>query len=106
MSLLRTSIEIGSGVDDYDLPIEIKYSIHPGCKTTSASPAEETTAEIESIVVIDAQGRRHEAGWLCDLLADDEDLLSLCILDWQEDCVAQEEYRAEAIREERMLGDR
>lgn len=104
MNKLRTTLELSTGgLDDYSLPVEIAYSVYPGCAQTQVSPAEPASATIESITVIEADGTRVKADWLVGILECDDELMSLCLLDWREDCIAQEEYRAEARREDQML---
>lgn len=104
MATLRTTLELNTGgLDDYSVPVEVAYSVYPGCSATSLTPAEEASATLESIVVIEANGTRVNADWLVGILECDEELLNLCLLDWQEDRIAAEEYRAEARREDAML---
>lgn len=105
MRKFRTTIELNTGgLEDYSVPVEIVYSVCPGFpKATSVSPPEEATAVLESITVIEANGNRVKADWLIGILECDEELLNLCLLDWQEDEIAAEEYRAESRREDAML---
>jgi hypothetical protein len=104
MNKLRTTLELNTGgLADYSIPVEVAYSVYPGCAQTSMTPAEDAAATIESITVIEADGTRVNADWLVGLLECDEELLNLCMLDWNEDRIAAEEARAEALREERML---
>lgn len=106
MSTLRTTVDLNSGDTAYEVELHVEYSIHPGCRATSLTPAEETTATIDDIHVISRDGETYHTDWLANLLADDPDLLALCIEHDADEHAAQAEYRAEAIREERMLGDR
>lgn len=107
MARLRTTIEINTGgLDDYSVPVEIAYSFRPGFQATYTQPGEADTVSLEGITVIDSAGGRHGADWLIGILENDEELLSLCALDHEEGRIAAEEYRAEAAREERLLGDR
>lgn len=103
MRTVRTTIDLNTGgLEDYEVEIEIAYTVYPGCRATSLTPAEEPTATIGAIVVI-AGGKHYAADWLADMLSDDEELLGFCLLDWEEDRAAQAEYRAEAIRDDRMM---
>lgn len=104
MNKLRTTLELNTGgLSDYSIPVEVAYSVYPGCAQTSVTPAEEAAATIEGITVIEANGTRITADWLVGVLECDEELLNLCLLDWREDRIAAEEYRAEARREDAML---
>lgn len=104
MATLRTTLELNTGgLDDYSIPVEIGYSVYSGCAQTSLTPAELASVTLESITVIEADGTRVKADWLVGILECDEELLNLCMLDWQEDRIAAEEYRAEARREDAML---
>lgn len=105
MSKLATTIEIGSGLADYEIEIEIGYRIHPGDRGSHYQPATEATAEIEDVTIIASDGTKYPAPWLADLLVDDEEMLSLCLLDGDERAEDAAEYRAEARREARLLGD-
>lgn len=104
MSDLRTTIEIGSGLSDYEVEIEVEYTVHRGCAQTQTQPGEDDSIEITEVRVVHG-GMTYGAPWLLDLLADDEEITSLCMLDAIEERQAQAEYRAEARREALMLGD-
>lgn len=105
MNIIRTSIEIGSGVTDYEVEIDVQYAVHRGCAQTHTQPGEDDTVEIEAIAIIDRSGKAIPADWLHDLLVDDEELIGLCEQDAIEERAAQAEYRADARREDRLLGD-
>lgn len=105
MTILRTTIEIGSGLADYEAEIEVCYRIHPGDKGSYYQPPSEATAEIEDVSIIAPDGTKYPAPWLADMLAEDEEMLSLCLLDADERAEDAAEYRAEAKRETRLLGD-
>ena len=105
MTTFRTTIEIGSGLADYEAEIEVSYRIHPGYRGSYYQPPEDATAEIEDIAILASDGTKFPAPWLADLMAEDEELLALCMLDAEESAQDAAEYRAEAKREERMLGD-
>lgn len=102
---LRTDIEIGSGLSDYEVEIEVEYTVHRGCAQTHTQPGEDDSVEILRITVIDDTGARHNADWLVPLMADDEELVANCEQDAIEDQWAAEEYRAESRREARLLGE-
>lgn len=106
MSKLTTAVEIGSGLADYEVEIEVGYRIHPGDRGSYYQPPSEATAEIEDVTIIAADGAKYPAPWLADLLADDEEILSLCFLDAQERAEDAAEHSAEARREDRMLAER
>lgn len=105
MSRLHTTIEIGSGLADYEAEIEVDYRIHPGDKGSYYQPPSDATAEIEAVSIIAPDGTKYPAPWLADMLCDDEEVLSLCLLDTAERYEDAMEQRAEAKREARMLGD-
>lgn len=105
MATVRTSVEIGSGLSDYEAEIDVEYRIHPGFKGTYYQPPEEASAEIIAVTIIADDGTKYPAPWLADMLCDDEEVLSLCLLDTAERYEDAMEQRAEAKREERMLGD-
>lgn len=104
-SNLRTTIDISTGgLSDYELEIEIEYSVYPGCAQTFLTPAEPASATIKKIRVPGGPTSYWtDSGFLGDLLQDDEELLNLCLLDWQESRIAAEDDRADAMREEQML---
>lgn len=104
MSAFTTTIEIGSGLADYEVEIEVGYRIHPGDRGSYYQPPEEATAEIEDISIL-SNGTKFPAPWLAELVAQDEEILALCMLDAEERHQDAAEYRAEAQREARMLGD-
>lgn len=101
MMYLDTTIELGSGLQDYDLDIRVQYTFYQGRDQTLTEPAEPAHCAIcaifakagDKMVVID---------WPAELYEDDE-LLALCMLDYEEMCERNEEDRADSIREERML---
>ncbi|MBO9602578.1 MAG: hypothetical protein J7496_08730 [Novosphingobium sp.] len=102
--ILRTEIEINTGgFQDYSVPVVIDYTYQAGCSATYTQPGEADTVSLNSIKVIDAAGKSHDSDWLIDLLCDDDELLSLCALDWQEAQQDAAEYRAEARREDAEL---
>ena len=105
MSSLRTTLSIGSGLDDYEIEIVVDYSITPGFAGSYHQPPEPASAEILAVAVIDSLGKSHPAPWLCDLLSDDEEMLSLCLVDEAERSEYAAELRAESQREARMFGD-
>lgn len=105
MATVRTSVEIGSGFYDYEVEIDVEYRIHPGFKGTYYQPPEEASAEIIAVTIIAEDGTKYPAPWLADMLCDDEEVLSLCLLDEAERYEDAMDQRAEAKREERMLGD-
>ncbi len=105
MATVRTSVEIGSGLSDYEAEIDVEYRIHPGFKGTYYQPPEEASAEIIGVTIIAEDGTKYPAPWLADLLVEDEEILSLCLLDADERHQDALEARAEAKREERWLGD-
>lgn len=105
MTTLRTTIEIGSGLADYEAEIEVSYRIHPGDDGSYYQPPSEAIAEIEDVSIIAPDGKKYPAPWLADLLVEDEEILSLCLLDGEERAQDAAEYRAEAEREARLLGD-
>lgn len=105
MATVRTSVEIGSGLSDYEAEIDVEYRIHPGFKGTYYQPLEEASAEIIAVTIIADDGTKYPAPWLADMLCDDEEVLSLCLLDEAERYEDAMDQRAEAKREERMLGD-
>ena len=104
MAKLTTAIEIGSGVSDYEAEIRVEYRHYAGCGPSRDHPGDDPETEILKLEVKHGD-QWIEPDWLAELLADDEEILSLCALDWQEERVAVEEYRAEA-RAERMWEDR
>lgn len=105
MTKLRTTIEISTGgLDDYSVPVEIEYRYIAGCSATYTKPGEADTVQIEAITVIEANGDRYGADWLIGILEDDAELLGMIGLDWNERREYALEQRADAIREERMLG--
>lgn len=105
MATVRTSVEIGSGLSDYEAEIDVEYRIHPGFKGTYYQPPEEASAEIIAVTIIADDGTKYPAPWLADMLCDDEEVLSLCLEDAAERYEDAMDQRAEAKREERMLGD-
>ena len=105
MSVLHTTVEIVSCLAEYDLPVDVEYTYHPGRSQTSVDPAEPASCEITGVAVVDAAGTRHPAPWLCDLLSDDEEMLSLCELDADERAMNAADDRADAAREDRALRD-
>lgn len=105
MSSLRTTLSIGSGLYDYEIEVVIDYSVSPGFAGSYHQPPEPASAEILAVAVIDSHGKSHPAPWLCDLLADDEEMLSLCLVDDDERAEYAAEQRADAKREAMMLGD-
>lgn len=105
MTTVRTSVEIGSGLSDYEVEIDVEYRINPGFKGTYYQPPEEASAEIIAVTIIAEDGTKYPAPWLADMLCDDEEVLSLCLLDTAERYEDAMDQRAEAKREERMLGD-
>lgn len=105
MGCLRTTIEIGSGLADYEAEIEVDYRIHPGDKGSYYQPPSDATAEIEAVSIIAPDGTKYPAPWLADLLVEDEEILSLCLLEADERHQDALEARAEAKREDRWLGD-
>lgn len=105
MGSFTTTIEIGSGLADYEAEIEVSYRIHPGDRGSFYQPPSDATAEIEDVSIIASDGKKYPAPWLADLLVEDEEVLALCMLDAEERHQDAAEYRAEAQREARMLGD-
>ena len=105
MGSFTTTIEIGSGLADYEAEIEVSYRIHPGDRGSYYQPPEEATAEIEDITILASDGTKFPAPWLADLMAEDEEILALCMLDAEERHQDAAECRAEAKREARMLGE-
>ncbi|MGN6290359.1 MAG: hypothetical protein ACTHNA_13985 [Sphingopyxis terrae] len=105
MATVRTSVEICSGLSDYEAEINVEYLIHPGFKGTYYQPPEEASAEIIAVTIIAEDGTKYPAPWLADMLCDDEEVLSLCLVDEAERYEDAMEQRAEAKREARMLGD-
>lgn len=105
MAKLITSVEILTGDTGYDVPVEVHYTRYDGCRETLEQPAEQASVEIGEVRAIDAGGKSHDAPWLTDLLSDDEDLRALCMEDWADAAEYAADQRADAIREDRMLGD-
>ncbi len=99
MSILRTSIIINSGSEDYDVPIEVEYRHYKGCPPTLEHPGDHPETSILSITVISANGKRHSAEWLQELMEYDDELIELIQQDWEEDQDAAAEYRAEMRRD-------
>lgn len=101
MMYLDTTIELGSGLQDYDLDIRVHYTFHQGRDQTLTEPAEPAHCVIGSISA-KTGGWWVELDWPDELYEDDE-LLALCMLDYEEICERNAEDRADFMREERML---
>ena len=96
MATVRTSVEIGSGLSDYEVEIDVEYRINPGFKGTYYQPPEEASAEIIAVTIVAEDGTKYPAPWLADMLCDDEEVLSLCLLDAAE---RYEEPEADTVEE-------
>lgn len=101
MMYLDTMIELGSGLQAYDLDIRVHYTVYQGRDQTLTDPAEPAHCVIGSISA-KAGDKWLEIDWPDDLY-EDEELLALCMLDYEEMCERNEGDRADSIREERML---
>ena len=105
MSILRTTIDIHTGgLTDYEAEVRIEYSHYAGCGPTREHPGDDPETEILKIEVKDGD-KWVDQNWLHTLLAEDEELLGLCALDWCEDQEVAAEYKADA-RAEMLAEDR
>lgn len=106
MGVLRTVVQVTLGpfkASEYELEIEVEYTVHPGCRASHWQPAEDATVEINIIKVLAERETWWPATFLGALIEDDEELHRLCLEDWRIDQIHAEELRAEQRREERML---
>ncbi len=104
MSAFRTTISLNAGGVEYEFEVEVEYSVSPAFAGTYYQPPEPANAEIADISIV-TDGKKHRADWLTDTMCDNDELLALCMQDAAERHQDAMESRAEARREERMLGD-
>lgn len=104
MSRLHTSLEILTGDAGYEIDIVVDYSVYAGFAGSYEQPPEPASASITDVSVV-SEGKTYPAPWLCDLIADDEEILALCLGDDCERAEYAAEQRADAKREAMMLGD-
>lgn len=104
MSVLRTTLEILTGDAGYEIEIDVDYSVYAGFAGSQEQPSEPASASINEVWVV-GDGKTYPATWLCDMLADDGDILERCMADAIERAEYAAEQRADAQREAMMLGD-
>lgn len=104
MSLLRTTLEILTGDAGYEIEIIVDYSVYDGHHGVEGFPPEPASASILEVAIV-SDGKTHPAPWLCDLIAEDEDILERCMADALDRAEYAAEQRADAKREAMMLGD-
>ena len=101
MSRLRATMTIG---DDYEVEVDIDYSVYAGFAGSQYEPSEPASASILEVSIVSG-GKTYPAPWLCDLIGEDDDILALCLEDDAERAEYAAEQRADAKREAMMLGD-
>ena len=104
MSRLRTALEILTGDAGYEIEIDVDYSVYAGFAGSQYEPPEPASASIQDVSIVSG-GKSHPAPWLCDLIAEDDAILTLCLEDDAERAEYAADQRADAQREAMMLGD-
>lgn len=101
MSKIRTTLNLNTHArngTEYEVEIEVEYDFHRGYAATRIDPGEPDHVEICAIKVF-TDGEPVNAGWLAELLCEDEELQALCLQDAAERSIDAAEYRAEARAE-------
>jgi hypothetical protein len=91
----------------HEIELELTFDIHPGIEESRLQPGEPASVSICTAYVIERDGiyvARHEAPtWLWRMIEGDDALeIEMLAEAWEADEAARD-YRAEAIREDRML---
>lgn len=101
MSQLKATLCITIDGIEESLPVVITYTAHPFFNGRGISPDEPAHCEVQTI--------KGDGGTLVELIdgaldrmTDTIEFQALLMQDWADDAAAAEDYRAEAIRDERM----
>lgn len=102
----KTSIMVTLAGVEHEWPATITYARHKGYAGDRISPPEPATVEVVSIALTGAQGgQMYLPAAVEDHFNDDSEIIALLMQDWADDSAAAAEYRAEARREARLMGD-